>query len=575
MHRSFLGARTPLVAATLLIALSACGNQSVSPSGPSSPASGGPVASGPDEAPTGRAATLVIGKDTTADVTMDPARALDDLYYVLFHAMYQKLVEWEFTPGEGYSYDQLVGQLAEDWEVSDDATSFTFRLNPDATFASGNPVTSEDVKFSLERLKNVKGNPSYLVAGLDQVETPDPQTAVVHLTAPDATFLGRLTYTNFVIVDSEVVKANGGTSESDADATDQAESFLSSQSAGSGPYQMVEHTPGERTVLQRVDDWWGGEPPVIEQIIVTHIPDQAAQVAALERGDIDLTWRLPPDQIQALEADGFQPVPTTIFNWFELVLNSDPANSEFVADPTVQAALKLAINYEELADLCPGASSAITGVIPEGLRGGLEVQAQLTQDQDQARDLLAEAGYPDGYGAAEGEEPVLLTAPNNTLFGFCPAHSDVAQKIAADWAEVGVTANVQVSDFGIWVTPFRAGEFQATIGDWYPDFPDPVNFAQAMLPGNSLDVRGRWGQEQEGSDAYQELADLQAAAIAETDPERRLEILGQIEPLIIEAGPIIPLLMIDQNHAARGEIQGLYSHSIARLDLTHITSGTQ
>ncbi|HWL66475.1 MAG TPA: hypothetical protein VNP73_10920, partial [Actinomycetota bacterium] len=77
------------------------------------------------------------------------------------------------------------------------------------------------------------------------------------------------------------------------------------------------------------------------------------------------------------------------------------------------------------------------------------------------------------------------------------------------------------------------------------------------------------------SDSYQELSELQAAAVAETDPDQRLEILGQIETLIVEEGPIIPLLMIDQNHAARGEIEGLYSHSIARLDLTHITSGTR
>jgi peptide/nickel transport system substrate-binding protein len=522
---------------------------------------------------TGREGTLVIGKDLTADVTMDPARALDDLYYVLFHAVYQKLVDWEFDPETGYRYDRLTGQLAESWEVSDDATTYTFRLNPDARFASGNSVTSEDVKFSLERLKNVKGNPSYLVAGLESVDTPDPSTAVINLAAPDSTFAGRLTYSNFAIIDSEVVKAEGGASGDDADVADQAERFLSSQSAGSGPFRMTQHLPGDRTVLERVDDWWGGGCPILERVIIQHIPDQSAQVAALSRGDIDMTWRLPPNLVEELEGEGFKPLGTTIWNWFELVLNADPANSEFVADPLVQQALKKAINYEELADLCPGASSPIAGVVPAGLRGGRDATATLSQDVEGAMALLAEAGYPDGYGSTEGESPVSITAPNNILFGFCPSHADVAQKIASDWNAIGVETDVSITDFGVWVSPFRSGDFEATIGDWYPDFPDPVNFIQAMLPQNSLAGRSRWDDAGEAFPGYATLAELQAAAISETDPDKRLDLIDQMEPLIIENSPIVPLLMIDQTHVYNPALEGLFSHSIARVDLTHLTHG--
>ena len=110
----------------------------------------------------------------------------------------------------------IVPSLAKSWEVSPDATVFTIHLDPSATFSDGSQVTGDDVKWSLERLKNIKGGAAYLMDGLKSIDVKDPQTAVITTETPSSEFLGILTATYTGIINKKVASANGANANADA-----------------------------------------------------------------------------------------------------------------------------------------------------------------------------------------------------------------------------------------------------------------------------------------------------------------------------------------------------------------------
>ena len=236
---------------------------------------------------TGREGTVIVGKQMFGDTTFDPARAFAELYVTVLGSVYNNLVSWAETP-DGYDYQKLVPELATEWSSNDDATRWTFELDPNARFHDGAQVTSEDVRWSFMRFKNVQGPPSYQAANIDNVETPDAQTVVFNLTAPDAEFPGLTTAAAFVILNSALVAANGGAAGEDAAETDTAEEWLTLNSAGSGPFRIDFSDPGKRLEMVRVEDYWGGPPAAVERVIFTDIPGPSPVSMRCPAGDIDL-----------------------------------------------------------------------------------------------------------------------------------------------------------------------------------------------------------------------------------------------------------------------------------------------
>ena len=165
-----------------------------------------PVAAAQDAAP------LIIGRNIDDVITLDPQIAGEETYTVVLRGCYDPLLS--IKPDD---VSVLEPMLAKSWEVSEDATTFTFLLKEGITFSSGNPVTSADVKFSYERLRELKALPSYLADPIDTIETPDERTVVITLKAPDSTFLLALTSSAFNVTDSAVVKEHGGSNEPGAD----------------------------------------------------------------------------------------------------------------------------------------------------------------------------------------------------------------------------------------------------------------------------------------------------------------------------------------------------------------------
>lgn len=516
---------------------------------------------------TGREGTVIIGKRMASDTTFDPAVAFEELYVTVLGSVYNHLVSWAET-ADGYDYQTLEPELATEWSSNAEATQWTFTLDPGARFHDGSPVTSEDVRWSFMRFKNKAGPPSYQAANIEGVTAPDDQTVVIDLDAPDAEFPGLMTAAAFAVLNSDLAAANGGTAGEDAAETDTAEDWLTLNSAGSGPFRIAASDPGVRLELERVEDYWGGPPAAVERVIFTNIPEAQSRIDALSRGDIDLAWTVIPHQAAPL-GDGFTILQANTNHWYYVAFTTDPANHPFIADPMVQKALKLAIDYDGLQQLCPGFPALRAyGLAPMRLGG---ITSGYERDLEAARALLAEAGYPDGYGpSTDGYQQIRLQTFQWT--GFCPLFGDVVQKLAQDWRDIDVITDVQIRDAGIFFTDFRNGDLDINVSDWFPEFPSAVSSASVSFPGGVVAGRARWGPDTPGRESwqgwpnYEEIKALGEATLAAVDMEERIRLLNETERLSLESNPVHLLTEVPEWYPHTNSLTGVYYHAVYRFE---------
>jgi peptide/nickel transport system substrate-binding protein len=234
----------PAPAVAILAALAACvlGACQAAPAAPA-PTSGSAAkpATAATTAPTAASGTTAAAKPAAAtpataappfvvarDVQLlngDPHREYSDDALLLLPMLYEQLVRVD--PKD---ISKFIPDAADRWTVSDDATSYTFTLHAGMKFGSGNPVAAEDVKFSLERLKNLKGPPSFLMDGVKEVAAVDAATVRITLEAPDAAFLSKLASGYAGVVDSKLARDNGALSDATAKDADKAAEFFGGRS---------------------------------------------------------------------------------------------------------------------------------------------------------------------------------------------------------------------------------------------------------------------------------------------------------------------------------------------------------
>lgn len=293
-----------LMALILILTLSlfACGKQDET--GGSSSSDGGDTGD-----------TIVVGIASDWK-TMDPARAYEVYANFYFYATYENLYMLEgseFTPQPA---------LATEHTVDDSGLVYTFTLDEGRKFSSGNDVTADDVVFSINRTINIKDNASALAEGVEKVEAKDDKTVVITLKERDSSFLSKITSNAFAIVDSEVVKENGGTDAEDASTADEATAYLDGASAGSGPYVLKKWVENTEMVLEENPHYNGTVNA--SKVIIKEMPDPNTQIQALETGEIDVALSVGPDQVDGVITNENAKVvssPTSTISF--LVMNND------------------------------------------------------------------------------------------------------------------------------------------------------------------------------------------------------------------------------------------------------------
>lgn len=481
--------------------------------------------------------------------SLDPSRAYEPGGGLIHHSVYDTLVT--FPPD---SVSEILPSLSESWEISEDGLVYTFALRDDVTFSNGDPLTAEDVVFSFNRMKNLRDNPAFLADTIERVEAADDLTVVMTLNQPDPAILAKLVFDAFSILNAEEVRAQGGTDAEDAAETDTAEEWLMDHSAGTGPYMVESYDPTVQTVLVRNPNYWG-EPPYFDRIIIRNLPEAATQKLTLEAGDIHIAMDVTPDQVPILKAnEDIEVFSTQSDTLIFLLCNQDPEIGGPVSDPLVQLAIRYAIDYEGFRLLSGPGTNTPAAMVPIGFAGVLDSSEGLPRDLDQARDLLAKAGYPDGF-------EIDLRYPDFNYIGT--EFGVMAQKVQADLAEVGITVKLVPEEFQVSLEAYRAGQQGFSQWLWNPDYYDTLDYVE-FLPEGVVGNRANWTDE----NADQKIIDLRDAVKVETDPETRNELFREIQLYEQQHGPFTPLFQPGVHFAYNANLQGFNYNGQWRVDLT-------
>lgn len=493
---------------------------------------------------------IVIGHAESTD-SLDPAHGYTGTTSMIIRAIYDTLVT--FPDVDASSIEPM---LATDWAISDDGLTYTFTLREDGVFSDGTPVTAADVVFSIKRLQNIKGNPSFLADNIADVVADGDYTVTFTLKAIRPSFLSELTNYSFSVTNSKAILANGGNADADAATTDTAQAFLDSASAGSGPYVLESWEPQVQTVLVKNPNYTGVREAYFDRVIIQNIVESATQKIALESGEIDIALEVTADQVAEMADNADITVYKNAGLQVHFVLmNADPEIGGPVADPKVAKAIRLALDYEGYLDLwggvTPGSNLAV------GLAGAYSNVSgnAITRDLDAAKALLAEAGYADGF-------TIDLNYPDFTWQGV--NMNTNAQKIQSDLAEVGITVNLVPTEIQVALEGYRGGTQGLAYWFWGPDILDPLDMLSFLPGGKVASERAKWLAE----NADPALLELIEQAKIETDAAARETLFAQLQDIAQESGAFAPFVQPDLTAATRADIEGYVWHPQWTLDVS-------
>ena len=479
---------------------------------------------------------LVIANRIDDIKTFDPAESFEFAGADVSRNVYEKLVNFDpLDLDAGYA-----PQLAASWEVSEDGKTITFTMAEGHVFASGNPVTAKDAEFSLRRAVLLNKTPSFILTQFgftadnveDTIKATDDKTLVITLDKQYALsfVLNCLTATIGGIVDSETVMAN----ETDGDM---GNAWLRTNTAGSGPYKVMDWKPNE-SVMMDLNPNYGGDEPAMKRVIVQHIQESATQRLQLERGDIDIARNLSPEDVAGLEGNADVKVVDELRG--RLMYWSANQKVEALTDPKVLEAMKLAVDYKGMADsFLKGQYTVHQAFLPLTFLGALE-DKPFNFDIEKAKSLMAESGYPDGFdlkiSVREAQERI-----------------DIAQSLQNTWGQIGINVELIVGTGAQTLDRYRAREHDIYVGAWGPDYPDPNTNAGtfAYNPDNAdeagatglLAWRNAWG--------IPEMSEETLAAVVENDTEKRKEMYLELQKEFQQVSPFgMMFQQIEQNAMA-------------------------
>ena len=338
-------------------------------------------------------------------LTLDPHSQNEGPTHTLNHHIYETLV--------GRAVDgSLTPRLATEWGISEeDDTVWVFKIREGVTFHDGSAMTAEDVVFSLDRARTPPSGMAALHAAVEEVTAVDDTTVHVRLSGPAPLYVQNLT--NTFIMSKAWAEENGVETAPNFAAGEEA--FSVRNTNGTGPYVMVERDPEVRTVLQVFDGHWADAPAVTE-IIYTPISEAATRVAALLSGEVDVVQDVPVQDIARLEqTDGIKvvrgPENRNIFFSYDMTsdrLASSDAEDNPFAKPEVREAMALSLDRNAIRQVVMrGESQPSAAPLPPFVNGWTEeLDAFGEPDYARAAELVAEAGYPNGFS-------VDLNCPND------------------------------------------------------------------------------------------------------------------------------------------------------------------
>lgn len=486
----------------------------------------------------GGAGDTIVAATSFSLQTIDPARQFEFTGSTLDYMIYQTALEFE----DG-DLSAPVPSLT-DFEMSDDQKELTLTLqDTGATFADGSAVEIDDIVFSYQRLQGIGGNPAFFLDGVT-VEKVDDETMTLTSEDPNPELPFILPNPSLGIVNSEVVEANGGTT----DDSDGAEQFLNENSQGSGAYQVESYDPNSEIVLT-ANEHYSGPEPTYKRVVFRNVAGET-QVSDVQAGQAQVAYDLNADQVATLDESAvhINSIPSTYSVY--VFMNQDEETGGITADPDFQEAMRYAIDYEKVLDLAGEGAQKMGGVVPNELLGAAPSDGAFSHDLDKAQEALEASGY-------DGEPIPFHYGSDNTVSGVTIA--TVAETIQADLAEAGINIELTPAPSTTQLDGFRAGEQPMGIGTWGADYPDPSNY-EVFLPDNDLGDRVNYAEGQ--NPKVDELAEAAASA----GEDERGAAFEELYTELNESGPWIPLVQPVSTMVVNKSIDSFVSNADVSFD---------
>ena len=402
---------------------------------------------------------------------------------------------------------KLYPGLATEWKLEGQST-YRFKLREGVKFHNGDPFTSADAKFSIERTYDpaAKTMVATALSTIDRIEAPDPFTLVIHTKKPDPLLPARLGFYGGQIVPKKYLESVGN------DA-------FNAKPVGTGPVRLASWVKDDRAVFDANPDYWGGRTDA-DRVVLRPIVETAPRVAALLKGEVDIITQLPPDQAERVTGNSATRVTGALYaGLYVFGVNSKRPPLD---NPLVKQALSLAIDREAIVkELWRGRGIVPSGPIAKGDNHFDPKLPPLAYNPKEARERLKKAGY-------KGEEIVI-----ETTVAYVSQDKAMSEAIAGMWKDVGVNVKVEVIEYSVRAQKGREKSYK---GLWWSDptstLGDPDGMMWRLLgPGGPMDY---WRDAK-----FDELGN---AARFSVDEKFRGEAYREITKVFLENLPWIPVI---------------------------------
>lgn len=482
---------------------------------------------------------LVMGRGGDS-VALDPSIVTDGESLKITQQVFDTLLGYK--PGT----TEVEGELAESWEVSTDGLKYVFNLRSGVKFHDGTDFNAEAVVFNFTRWNDPNSEFKFEGDSFDyydsmfgpdgsrivkEVKAVDDLTVEFTLNNPQAPFLQNIAMPSFGIASPAAIQ-------------EKKENFKS-EPVGTGPFVFKEWKRNDSITLEKNAEYWKEGLPKLERVIVRSIPDNTARFNALQNGEIDLMEDLSPDHLTTLESNSeLQKIERPPFNVAYLGFNF---NKEPFNDPKVRVALSHAVNKQGIIDaFFSGQAVPAVNPMPPTLWGYNDEIQDYEYDLEKAKQLLAEAGYPDGLPGEYTFYAMPVPRP------YMPDGKKVAEVIQADFEQIGVKVNIESPEWATYLEDLQAGEKEDIFMlGWTGDNGDPDNFIYTLLDKDAIPSNNYTYYSND------ELHTILVEAQQETDQAKREELYKQAQVLIKADAPWVPLVHTTPLLAAKANMKGL------------------
>jgi len=467
--------------------------------------------------------------------TLDWSLAMDGTSYNILNNLMEGLTKFD---------DSLIPQpaLAESWEISEDGTTYTFKIRENVNWSDGEPLRAQDFEYSWKRILNpaIGGHYAYFLYDVENAEdyntgnikdptkvgvkALDDRTLEVKLRRKASYFPSLLVFMSTFPMRQDVVEQHGI-------KWTEPENIVTV-----GPYKLSSWRHHDNMLIQINPNYWGPK-PTIENVNMVMNENPSSALALYESGELDFadSKSIPPLEVPRLkDLDDFKSTPQFRTNYIAFNVEKPPFDN-----PLVRKAFSASIDRKSIVNLIQGAGITTSSWIPKDMLG-YNSEIGVDFNPEQAKKWLAEAGYPDGKGFPEVE----------FLWPDVSFNRVIAEALQSMWKEyLGVRVNLINEEWKVYLSTINTNPPEIHRAGWGADYPDPHNF-MGLFTCNSGNNRTGW--------CNKEYDALVEQAASETDPEKRVVIYNQAQKILTETdSPIAPFYITTQQNLIKPYVIGL------------------